>query len=117
MPDTATNARTVLNYQSQADISIPDPDTYIPTNISSYDADLYLYQNPLVFAMAVSYPQGTRDPSTGGILIDWRGGTITLPAGTAPRTVNIITNDQIEGTTFQEKTASFKNYCQRYRMI
>lgn len=117
MPDTATNSRTVLNYQMQADIGVPDQDTYVTTNVSSYDADLYLYQNPIVFAMAASFPQGTKDPSTGAIIADWYNLTLTLAPNTAPRTVNIIMNDQIEGTTFNEKAVNFKNYCQRWRMI
>ena len=45
MPDTNTNARTILNYQSQFDIPPPDPDSYIATSVAGYDANLYLYQN------------------------------------------------------------------------
>lgn len=117
MPDTATNSRTVLNYQMQADVPIPDPDTYIPTNVSSYDADLYLFQSPLIFGMSVSYPQGTRDPSTGPIHVDFSKLTLACSPGTAPRTVNVFVNDQIEGSTYSAKLDNFTNYCQRYRMI
>lgn len=117
MPDTTTNARAILNYQCQADVGVPDPDTFIATNVSSYDADLYLYQNPILFAMAVSYPQGTKDPSTGPMTADFANLTFTVPGGTAPRTVNLILNEQINGDTFYNKKNSFKSYCQRYRMI
>lgn len=117
MPDTATNPRTVLNYQMQADIPTPDTDTFIPTNTSSYDADLYLYQSPIIYGMSVSYPQGTRDISTGAIQVDFQNFTISCAAGTAPRTVNIFTNDQIEGSNYKAKLDSWTRYCQRYRMI
>lgn len=117
MPDTATNARAVLNYQMQADIPIPDQDTYIPTSVSSYDADLYVFQNPLIYGISVSYPQGTKDPSSGTIVCDFIHGKMTLSAGTAPRTVNVFVNDQIEGSNFYSKIANFTKYCQRYRMI
>lgn len=117
MPDTATNARAVLNYQMQADIPIPDQDTYVPTTVSSYDADLYLFQNPLIYGISISYPQGTRDPSTGPIVINWETMSFSIASGTAPRTVNTFLNDQIEGTTFYDKVENFNKYCQRYRMI
>jgi len=117
MPDTATNARAVLNYQMQADIPIPDQDTYVPTTVSSYDADLYLFQNPLIYGISISYPQGTKDPSTGPIIVDWSTMKFTIASGTAPRTVNTFLNDQIEGVTFYDKISNFNKYCQRYRMI
>lgn len=117
MPDTATNARTVLNYQMQNDLLAPDSDTYIPSNVATYDATLYLYQNPIMFGMGVSYPQGTKDPSSGTLNINWATGKILFPPGTAPRTVTCFLNDQIEGASFKDKLDNFKRYCQRYRMI
>lgn len=117
MPDTNTNPRTILNYQSQFDIPPPDSDSYIPTTVSSYDANLYLFQDPIIFGMAVSYPQGTLSPLISDIKFSFDQLSFELPTGTAPRTVTVFTNDQIEGNTYQEKRTNFSKYCQRYRMI
>ena len=117
MPDCTTNARTVLNYQMQADIPIPDTDTFVATNVSSYDADLYLYQGPIIYGMSASYPQGTKDISSAPINVDFLNFTIGCAAGTAPRTVNVFINDQIEGSTYSAKLDNFTTYCQRSRMI
>ena len=117
MPDTATNARCVINYAMQADVPPPETATYVPTEINTYDADIYLYQNPLIFSMSASYPQGTKDPSTSPIVVDWQHGRMTIGVGTAPRTVNVLFNDQIEGRYYKEKLQNWSKYCQRYRMI
>lgn len=116
MPDTCTNARCILNYQLQSDVPLPDPMTYTATTTSSYDADLYVYQNPIIFGCAISYPASTSNP-TDGTLTFGKSGTISLPAGSAPRTVNVILNDQIEGSNIHEKMAALKKYCQRQRVI
>lgn len=117
MPDTNTNARTILNYQSQFDIPPPDPDSYIATSVAGYDANLYLYQNPIIFGMSVSYPQGTTNPLMTAVNFDFSNLSFILPVGTAPRTVTVYMNEQIEGTTYEEKRKNFTKYCQRYRMI
>lgn len=117
MPDTNTNPRTVLNYQAQYDIPPPETDSYNPTTVAGYDANLYLYQDPIIFGMSVSYPQGTTNPLANSITFDFGRRQFTLPVGTAPRTVNVFMNDQIEGSTYAEKRQNFSKYCQRYRMI
>lgn len=123
MPDTNTNPRTVINYQMQSDILVPDSDTYVATTVSTYDADLYLFQDPIIFGMSASYPAGTKDPSSAPFACDFTNTTdtrnlkITFAAGTAPRTVQVYLNSQIEGSSLAEKKANFTKYCQKFRMI
>lgn len=119
MPDTATNARAVLNYQFQSEVPVPSPATY-NENITAYDADLYVYQDPIVYGLAVSYPSGTLDIAGKTVsfsIKEFEPCTITIPDNCAPRTIKVILNDQIEGNTRYEKMQSLQKYCQRYRMI
>lgn len=117
MPDANTNPRTVLNYQMQADVPIPDAGTYVPTSVASYDATLYLYQNPIIFGMSSCFPSGSRDPISSPMYVNFKDGTVSFNGDCAPRTVTYYLNDQIEGSSYHEKLSNLKKYCQRYRMI
>lgn len=117
MPDTQTNPRAVLNYQMQSEVPIPEQDTYLPSVTSSYDADVYVFQNPITFACTMSYPQGTKNPIDYPIEFNFNNPQITLAMGTCPRTCNIILNEQIEGKTRSDKMLSLRKYCQRHRLI
>lgn len=117
LPDTATNPRVVLNYQYQDDIPIPSSNTYVPSSVQSYDADFYVYQNPVVFGMSASRPSGTKNPVGVPIYVNFDTGEVVLPSGYAPSTVRVFLNSQIEGETRNDKLNSLEKYCQRHRMI
>ena len=129
LPDINTNQRAILNYQMQDDIPVPRSETFNPNVMQSYDADLYLYQDPIVYGMSVSYPQSTKNPAefpiTIDINLDFNADTNTrivdcivkLASGTSPRTYNVFYNNQIEGSTVSQKLDSLQRYCQRSRII
>lgn len=117
LPDTTTNARTVLNYQFQGDIPLPNPSTYDSNVIQSYDVDFYVYQNPILFGMSVSRPAGLKNLGGGARLQFYPNGEIGLPEGYSPVTVQCFENSQIEGDDQDAKIESLEKYCQKYRMI
>jgi len=117
LPDTTTNARTVLNYQFQGDIPLPSPSTYDANIIQSYDVDFYVYQNPVVFGMSVSRPAGLK-PLGGGCVLRFLGnGEISVDDGYAPANVQVFENSQIEGDYQNAKLENLEKYCQKFRMI
>lgn len=119
LPDINTNQRAILNYQMQADIPVPRSDTYNPNINQSYDADLYLLQDPICYGMSVSYPQNTLNPVGVDLTLAIQRSEIrlALPAGYAPRTCNIFLNNQIEGDCKYNKLQNLQKYCQRCRMV
>lgn len=123
LPDINTNQRAILNYQMQDDIPVPRSETFNPNVMQSYDADLYLYQDPIVYGTSISYPQGTKNPADYPITINVTHDSegmhldITLSSGTAPRTTRTFYNNQIEGDTPAQKLKSLEKYCQRSRLI
>lgn len=125
LPDINTNQRAILNYQMQDDIPVPRSETFNPNVMQSYDADLYLYQDPIVYGTSISYPQGTKNPADYPITINSVYETeeqtmhldIILAPGTAPRTARTFYNNQIEGDTPAQKLKSLEKYCQRSRLI
>lgn len=116
-PDTETVPRVVLNYQMQQDIPIPDTGTYVTTATNAYDAELYVFQNPIIFGVSASFPQASKDIAGTTLDVNFGNGYIDVESGCAPRTVSVYMNDQIEGKEVSEKLANFKSYCQRFRMI
>lgn len=118
LPDINTNPRTVLNYQYQSDIPLPSPTTYNNNIVQSYDANLYLYQNPIIFGMSVSYPAGSI-PLQGGqhLFFSRDRGIVTLDSTVSPVNAQVFYNSQIEGDSLEEKTKSLEKYCQKYRLI
>lgn len=117
LPDINTNPRTVLNYQYQADIPLPEVGTYNPNISQSYDADFYVFQNPITFAMSASRPSGFKPIQGGTVLRFYNDGHVEIPNGEVPSTIALFENPQIEGGTKTEKIKSLERYCQKYRMI
>lgn len=117
LPDTTTNPRTVLNYQFQGDIPLPNPSTYDANVIQSYDVDFYVYQNPVIFGMSVSRPASMKSLGSGCALRFQSNGNILVDDGYCPSNVQIFENSQIEGADTTEKLSSLEKYCQKHRMI
>ena len=63
IPADKTHNISALNYQSQYDIAAPPG---VTAAFPSYDVDLYLNHNPVVFGTSVAYPSGTMDLSKVG---------------------------------------------------
>lgn len=63
VPADKTHNISALNYQSQYDIAAPPG---VSAAFPSYDVDLYLNHNPVVFGTSVAYPSGTMDLSQVG---------------------------------------------------
>lgn len=117
LPDINTNPRTVLNYQFQSDIPLPSVGSYNPNISQSYDADFYVYQNPITFGMSASRPSGLKPIQGGTFATILENGEISIPDGEVPSTIQLFENPQIEGSTKNEKIRSLEKYCQKYRMI
>ena len=107
IPSHQTNNISCLNYQSQYDITPPGN---ISATAPSYDVDLFLNHNPLLFGCAITSPTGTMDLSEVGALrisIDTGSKTITLSPEDSPmktvalRTVTQLINTQINPEVFK----------------
>ena len=107
IPSHQTNNISCLNYQSQYDIT---PPSNISATAPSYDVDLFLNHNPLLFGCAITSPTGTMDLSEIGALriaIDTGAKTITLSPEDSPmktvalRTVTQLINTQINPEVFK----------------
>lgn len=110
VPADKTHNISALNYQSQYDIAAPPG---VTAAFPSYDVDLYLNHNPVVFGTSVAYPSGTMDLSQVGSLqvsikvsSDGNSYTVTLTPDDAPmkpvglRTVQQLFNSQIDPRVF-----------------
>ncbi len=108
IPADKTHNISALNYQSQYDIAAPPG---VTAAFPSYDVDLYLNHNPVVFGTSVAYPSGTMDLSQVGsfqISIKEEGNsyTVKLTPDDAPmkpvglRTVQQLFNSQIDPRVF-----------------
>ena len=107
IPSHQTNNISCLNYQSQYDIT---PPSNISATAPSYDVDLFLNHNPLLFGCAITSPTGTMDLSEIGALriaIDTGARTITLSPEDSPmktvalRTATQLVNTQINPEVFK----------------
>ena len=107
IPSHQTNNISCLNYQSQYDIT---PPSNISATAPSYDVDLFLNHNPLLFGCAITSPTGTMDLSEIGALrltIDGSAKTITLSPEESPmktvalRTATQLINTQINPEVFK----------------
>ena len=107
IPSHQTNNISCLNYQSQYDITPPGN---ISATAPSYDVDLFLNHNPLLFGCAITSPTGTMDLSEIGslrIAIDTGAKTITLSPEDSPmktvalRTATQLINTQINPEVFK----------------
>ena len=110
IPADKTHNISALNYQSQYDIAAPPG---VTAAFPSYDVDLYLNHNPVVFGTSVAYPSGTMDLSQVGtfqVAIQANAAdnsfTVQMAPDDAPmkpvglRTVQQLFNSQIDPRVF-----------------
>ena len=115
IPADKTHNISALNYQSQYDIAAPPG---VTAAFPSYDVDLYLNHNPVVFGTSVAYPSGTMDLSQVGTFqvsvqanTDAHSFIVKLTADDAPmkpvglRTVQQLFNSQIDPRVFSYSTS------------
>lgn len=111
IPTGQSNNISTLNYQSQYDITAPPG---VSSAYPSFDCDLYLNHNPVIFGTAISYPSGSMDLSGVGTFeinttVDEAKKTVTVKITpddipdkpVAMRTVQQLTNSQIDPRSFQ----------------
>ena len=111
IPTGQSNNISTLNYQSQYDITAPPG---VTSAYPSFDCDLYLNHNPVIFGTAISYPSGSMDLSGVGTFeinttIDTARKEVTVKITpddipdkpVAMRTVQQLTNSQIDPRAFQ----------------
>lgn len=111
IPTGQSNNISTLNYQSQYDITAPPG---VTSAYPSFDCDLYLNHNPVIFGTAISYPSGSMDLSGVGTFeinttINEAEKTVTVKITpddipdkpVAMRTVQQLTNSQIDPRAFQ----------------
>ena len=111
IPTGQSNNISTLNYQSQYDITAPPG---VSSAYPSFDCDLYLNHNPVIFGTAISYPSGSMDLSGVGTFeinttVDTNEHTVTVKITpddipdkpVAIRTVQQLTNSQIDPRAFQ----------------
>lgn len=111
IPTGQSNNISTLNYQSQYDVTAPPG---VTSAYPSFDCDLYLNHNPVIFGTAISYPSGSMDLSGVGTFeinttIDTSKKEVTVKITpddipdrpVALRTVQQLTNSQIDPRAFQ----------------
>ena len=111
IPTGQSNNISTLNYQSQYDITAPPG---VTSAYPSFDCDLYLNHNPVIFGTAISYPSGSMDLSGVGTFeinttVDEAKKTVTVKITpddipdkpVALRTVQQLMNSQIDPRAFQ----------------
>lgn len=111
IPTGQSNNISTLNYQSQYDVTAPPG---VTSAYPSFDCDLYLNHNPVIFGTAISYPSGSMDLSGVGTFeinttIDTGKKEVTVKITpddipdrpVALRTVQQLTNSQIDPRAFQ----------------
>lgn len=111
IPTGQSNNISTLNYQSQYDITAPPG---VSSAYPSFDCDLYLNHNPVIFGTAISYPSGSMDLSGVGAFeinttVDEAKKEVTVKITpddipdkpVAMRTVQQLTNSQIDPRAFQ----------------
>ena len=115
IPADKTHNISALNYQSQYDIAAPPG---VTAAFPSYDVDLYLNHNPVVFGTSVAYPSGTMDLSQVGTfqvsvkyIENEKMYIIQMSPNDAPRkpvglrTVQQLFNSQIDPRVFSYSTS------------
>ena len=111
IPTGQSNNISTLNYQSQYDITAPPG---VTSAYPSFDCDLYLNHNPVIFGTAISYPSGSMDLSGVGtfeinttVNTAKKEVTVKITPDDIPdkpvamRTVQQLTNSQIDPRAFQ----------------
>lgn len=87
IPTGQTNNISTLNYQSQYDIVAP---AGVTASYPSFDCDLFLNYNPIIFGTAISYPSGSMDLSEVGSL-SYTVTPYSLPSATTNKNQVVIT--------------------------
>lgn len=111
VPTGQSNNISTLNYQSQYDVTAPPG---VTSAYPSFDCDLYLNHNPVIFGTAISYPSGSMDLSGVGTfeintMVNTTAKTVTVKITpddipdrpVALRTVQQLMNSQIDPRAFQ----------------
>ena len=111
IPTGQSNNISTLNYQSQYDITAPPG---VTSAYPSFDCDLYLNHNAVLFGTAISYPSGSMDLSGVGTFeinttVDEAKKLVTVKITpddipdrpVALRTVQQLMNSQIDPRAFQ----------------
>ena len=111
IPTGQSNNISTLNYQSQYDVTAPPG---VTSAYPSFDCDLYLNHNPVIFGTAISYPSGSMDLSGVGTFeinttVDTVKKEVTVKITpddipdrpVALRTVQQLMNSQIDPRAFQ----------------
>lgn len=111
IPTGQSNNISTLNYQSQYDVTAPPG---VTSAYPSFDCDLYLNHNPVIFGTAISYPSGSMDLSGVGTFeinttVNKTDKTVTVKITpddipdrpVALRTVQQLMNSQIDPRAFQ----------------
>ena len=111
IPTGQSNNISTLNYQSQYDITAPPG---VTSAYPSFDCDLYLNHNPVIFGTAISYPSGSMDLSGVGtfeinttVNEATKEVTVKITPDDIPdkpvalRTVQQLMNSQIDPRAFQ----------------
>lgn len=111
IPTGQSNNISTLNYQSQYDVTAPPG---VTSAYPSFDCDLYLNHNPVIFGTAISYPSGSMDLSGVGtfeinttVNTETKMVTVKITPDDIPdrpvalRTVQQLTNSQIDPRAFQ----------------
>lgn len=118
IPSHQTNNISCLNYQSQYDITPPGN---ISATAPSYDVDLFLNHNPLLFGCAITSPTGTMDLSEIGALriaIDTGSRTITLTPEDSPmKTVALRTTTQLINTQINPEVFKYSGSLASRRVL
>lgn len=118
IPSHQTNNISCLNYQSQYDITPPGN---ISATAPSYDVDLFLNHNPLLFGCAITSPTGTMDLSEIGALriaIDTGSRTITLSPEDSPmKTVALRTTTQLINTQINPEVFKYSGSLASRRVL
>lgn len=109
IPTGQSNNISTLNYQSQYDVTAPPG---VTSAYPSFDCDLYLNHNPVIFGTAISYPSGSMDLSgVGSFEIETTVAEGKVKVKITPddipdrpvalRTVQQLMNSQIDPRAFQ----------------
>lgn len=106
LPDQESNNVVVLNYQSQYAVSPPNMFGVSANDASTYESEIFLYQDPVVFGTAASYPTGTKDPLHDNLEIDIHFGSTFTNAS--------ITDKVLPRVTFKSTGLLFPRTCQRF---
>lgn len=137
LPDQESTNVVVLNYQSQYEVSPPNMFGVSGNDASTYETELFLFQDPIVYGTAASYPTGTMDPMHDSSQIELHfGSTFVDAAGTPaiakvlpqikfkstgtlfPRTCKRFINSQLNNAKdISQAYAALKGVAQRHRMI